>query len=530
MEDSQPHFYQEVLAWLRDEESRGHPVDVLCLQETAWKEDFEYITATTSESDAQWHAIHAGGPAKTGILILIRRALLPAASIRYVVLIPGRLVHVRLLFHLPLDILCTYQTAWNPTNSSLAATNKADALVRQRAKLWAEMEKWLNHIPLRNGTLILGDMNTPLIPEHPVCGPGVATNRGPVQRDQEDFQALLRRTGCQALNTWRAPGISSRTYLPPSAGPTQHGTQIDFIVARGSLADHEARQANTLTAPFVPTTGCRHLLLQTTIPLPRRPKPPLSRTTRLVPARVQDLLRDKTIPGHIWREVEPVLTYDEKSPDPDIDTILLEGWQRHAKGHQASSLIAPTPDCTLHLIRQLWSLRAQLQRTTRPPEPAEAAPCIAAMWTGWRRVVALQQVQRELRKQGRLKKIRMVEQAVHSDNVFRAARRFGPKTPKQRLQLRDKDGRAQTVEEEFRDIVEYFTTLYGGEGPVEPERLQAPLNISWEEVDRAVCKLSPGKAMPWSPATTLHWQAEVECVEAHRGFGAWDLAGALANL
>ena len=382
-------------------------------------------------------------------------------------------------------------------------------LVRQRAKLWAEMEKWLSHTPLRNGTLMLGDMNTPLIPEHPVCGPGVASSRGPVQRDQEDFQALLRRTGCQALNTWRAPGVCSRTFLPPSAGPTQHGTQIDFIVARGGLADHEARQAKTLTAPFVPTTGCRHLLLQTTIPLPRRPKPPPNRPTRLIPTRVQDLLRDKTIPGHIWRAVEPELKHDAACTDPDVDAILLAGWQKHTRGDQAKSLITPAPDCTLQLIRQLWlwSLREQIQRTTRPPRPEEDTPYLAAMWTGWRQVAALQKVQRELRKQGRLKKIRMVEQAVHSDNVFRAARKFGPKTPKQRLQLRDKDGRAQTVEEEFRDIVEYFTNLYAGEGPVEQEYLQAPLNITWEEVDWAVSKLSPGKAMPSFSSPAALWKA-----------------------
>ena len=145
------------------------------------------------------------------------------------------------------------------------------------------MEKWLSHIPLRNGTLVIGDMNTPLLPETPICGPGVASERGPAQKDQVDFQALLRRTGCQALNTWRSPGTSSRTFLPPAAGPAQHGTQIDFILVRGGLADHEARQASTISAPFVPTTGCRHLPVQTTLPLPARPRPPASRSTRLIP-------------------------------------------------------------------------------------------------------------------------------------------------------------------------------------------------------------------------------------------------------
>ena len=190
-----------------------------------------------------------------------------------------------------------------------------------------------------------------------------------------------------------------------------------------------------------------------------------------------------------------------------MDAIFVAGWQKHTGGDQARQIVRPAPDGTLQLIRQLWSLREQIQGAARPNEPEKTAPSLAALWTGWRRVASLQQVQRELRKQGRLKKIRMVEQAALSDNVFRAARKFGPKTPKQRLQLRDKDGRAQTVEEEFRDIVEYFTELYGGDETAEQEFLQAPLDITWEEVDWAVSKLSPGKAMPSFSSPAALWKA-----------------------
>ena len=51
---------------------------------------------------------------------------------------------------------------------------------------------------------------------------------------------------------------------------------------------------------------------------------------------------------------------------------------------------------------------------------------------------------------------------VQADNMFQAAKRFAPKTPKRRLQLRAADGSLQTHEEEFRQIVQHFTRLYAG--------------------------------------------------------------------
>ncbi|CAE7330050.1 unnamed protein product [Symbiodinium microadriaticum] len=155
---------QELVAWLKAEEARGDPVDIFCVQETAWKEDFEFCTAQHHPLEPQWHAVHAGGPARTGILCFIRSSLLPAAQIRYAVLMPGRAMHVRLLFEIPLDLLLLYQVSWNPHKAELTG-HKLDSLVQQRAKLWRQVEQWLARIPLRNGTMIIGDLNTPLYPE-----------------------------------------------------------------------------------------------------------------------------------------------------------------------------------------------------------------------------------------------------------------------------------------------------------------------------------------------------------------------------
>ena len=66
----------------------------------------------------------------------------------------------------------------------------------------------------------------------------------------------------------------------------------------------------------------------------------------------------------------------------------------------------------------------------------------------------------------------MVEQA-EPDNVYRAARRFAPKTQRKRLQLRTPEGHLQTIEEEFQDIKQYFSDLYRGPAPAAQQDLRS---------------------------------------------------------
>ena len=40
--------YQEILVWLKQEAEQGRPIDIACVQETAWREDFEFRTSWTA--------------------------------------------------------------------------------------------------------------------------------------------------------------------------------------------------------------------------------------------------------------------------------------------------------------------------------------------------------------------------------------------------------------------------------------------------------------------------------------------------
>ena len=56
--------------------------------------------------------------------------------------------------------------------------------------------------------------------------------------DQPEFQQLLHTFSLQALNTFGRAGLPAQTFLPAIG---ERGTQIDFALARHSLADGPAR-------------------------------------------------------------------------------------------------------------------------------------------------------------------------------------------------------------------------------------------------------------------------------------------------
>ena len=178
---------------------------------------------------------------------MIRSNLLPARDIQYVSLVPGRAVHLRLKFPLPVDILFLYQVSWNVSKSSLEG-HKVTALLKQRAKIWRQVEQWLRATPNRHGCVIAGDLNTPLLPEPGVCGP-VALEQHVAQQDQAELQEILRTYGCCALNSWTGTGAQARTYIPPRGVGDQQGTRIDFVIARGNMVDGEAKKAGVIPRP-----------------------------------------------------------------------------------------------------------------------------------------------------------------------------------------------------------------------------------------------------------------------------------------
>ncbi|CAE7695511.1 Crnkl1 [Symbiodinium sp. CCMP2592] len=230
--------------------------------------------------------------------------------------------------------------------------------------------------------------------------------------------------------------IQIRTYVPPNATP-QQGSQIDYILVRGTTPDPIAKKATIHWAP----------------------------TTSASPA-----LRDETQKG-----VE----------DWNFDALSTH------YGHNGL-LFDRRADCYIPGAEQAHT--------------------------------------RALRKACRHKKTEKVAEAVQATNIHQAAKRFAPKTPKRRIQLRREDGGLQTHEAEFRQIVQHFTSLYHA-ADMEPPRLSADLCIEGVEIDNALCRLQPGKAMPSCNAPAALWKRfRQDLVPLLQRQFAWHLRPGVSNL
>ncbi|CAE7322293.1 unnamed protein product, partial [Symbiodinium sp. KB8] len=226
----------------------------------------------------------------------------------------GRVVHLRLRFSTPLDILCLYQVSWNVAKSTLEG-HKVTALLKQRARIWHHVEQWLRAVPGRHGCLIIGDLNTPLTPEPGICGP-VPMVQNIAQQDQAELQAILRTYVCCALNSWTGTGAKARTFLPPTGDQTLQGTRIDFVIARGTdrYKLRSAFRHDPNLAPILLLDGSRHRNLS--------------------------------------------ILMGQSSPDADLDDLLLQGWEmtRSADPGELPSLAS---------MWKAWIQVARLQACTR---------------------------------------------------------------------------------------------------------------------------------------------------------------------
>ncbi|CAE7752443.1 unnamed protein product [Symbiodinium sp. CCMP2456] len=316
---------KEILIWLQQEHDRGHTYDICVLQETTWKEDAEFVTSSEDPKDLTWHAVHSAGQGHDGVLCLIRVGLIQSDRVRYQILEPGRLLHVRLLLEAPVDLLCTYQWAWNPAKAELQGKNRVDELVKQRRRVWQSIDKWLGGIPQRSTCLLVGDFNSGLTTEDHICGRGVPEGQGAQHQDQSVFQEVLRTHRCCALNTWSARGKMARTYLPPHAN-NQQGTQIDFVIHRTATADPVSRSSGPFMADFVPTSGCRHLPVRASVPRPHRPKPS-EHNRRLAPKQVQAALRREPFAHILQQNIQQYMQAEEAKlalEDAEIAPELIQ--------------------------------------------------------------------------------------------------------------------------------------------------------------------------------------------------------------
>ena len=86
---------------------------------------------------------------------MVRKTLIRASMLAYAILIPRRLLHLRLMLDRVYDIYTIYQTAWN-------TTKPIRALLQDRQDLWGKFRQCIQYTPQNHMMVIIGDFNCPL--------------------------------------------------------------------------------------------------------------------------------------------------------------------------------------------------------------------------------------------------------------------------------------------------------------------------------------------------------------------------------
>ena len=149
----------------------------------------------------------------------------------------------------------------------------------------------------------------------------------------------------------------------------------------------------------------------------------------------------------------------------------------------------------------MWQQRASLRSLAGADKDEEGSRGLKTLWEAWAVTAKLQATTRRLRQECRRRKTLRILEAVNSENIHQAAKRFGPKQVKRRLQLRSAEGHIQFQEAEFQKIFKYCTALFSGPGHT-PVTLSQDVVFAEEELQRALGRLAAGKAMP-SPSARL---------------------------
>ena len=189
--------------------------------------------------------------------------------------------------------------------------------------------------------------------------------------------------------------------------------------------------------------------------------------------------------------INPPMTSSSKAGNEPLTTRPVGEGRRTLPGQEGMTV--PLPSRSKLCGR--FGLGQHLARWTG------RGPTASVLLQAWRLAAQLQNSTRCLRKACRLRKTEMVAEVVRSDNIWQAAKRFAPKAPRRRLQLRSPAGHLQS-----QQIADYFTSLYAAPPITKQPPLTEDLHIHPHEIRDAMGRLRPGKAMPSTSAPAALWK------------------------
>ena len=513
--------YRELIAWLQ--QLRQHtPVDIVCIQETRWKDCSEF-------SSEDWNCVHSGtGDAHAGVLFMIHRSVAPVTSIRFNHLVLGRMLHIRIETNPAVDLLGVYQHAWNVQSNprQLSLEQRTQELLRHRSHIRDVVSSWTRSIPKRNSLMVLGDFNAALSEHKPNIGPGTQPHAHQ-HPDQADFQSLIVSTGLNALNTWGRSGNKAGTFVMHNGAKVQ----IDYMFSRLPCEPRLLTATAVPEAPVVHPTGFRHIPV---LGFLRKPTLPHAggAPQKMHPYQIrQALTLDASLPQRFREAVQLQLPHSA-----NLHVCLQSAWNRVAPKASPRPLEAQQSGFTL---KTYWQAKQQLRQSLetvdayRAPVMYYIAECntmsilqqfphslqaLKPILRAWQDAVRFHTLDRSLRKQVRDRKKHkfdaLVDQAVSAAEkglpaVYKLVKQQAPKSSKRSIHFRSSTGQLLTPEQELQELTRYFSDVYHSNrlpSPAHNWTLQHDFDITLQEVQAALHALQSQKALPDGDTPAILWK------------------------
>ena len=494
--------WQELMLWLQDNQQR---VDVVLIQETHWKLD-----GCRDFNSGPWHVLSAGAKptdSKAGVATLVHKRLGPPTAISSQTILQGRLQHVRIQHQDNCtDIFNVYQHIWRSQMDE--KENR-----KHRDSVWKHLRQHVAKIPQRNSLAIGGDFNCTVRQTVHHVGSSLKQSKDP-SRDMEDFLGILQDLGLTLLNTW---------HCKPAHTCVTSGvkTQLDFLMCRVQHADKTAKSASPLsTCALGRWKANHHVPVLASFRLIRpfklgKQEPPTSRLAAQVMASMQ--AGDEQAKAALQHIQDGLGRIDTTAPLSDlsrsIDDALKAGLLAVYKPTPREDDRISQQPSFIGATKTMWEMYRAYKQA--PGDGIHNAIRKHQLWMNFKaQSVLLKQHTKALKKQKLLSSACALQHAAKVGDqkmMWKAAKQLAPWKPKDRANIRGKDGDILKPQDQLKELLEHSITKFCNGDPYHStHHLARTFGLTEEELQLQLCKVPTGKALPSHLAPAVVWKACAE--------------------
>ena len=495
-----------LLAWFESEH-----ILLATLQETRWTFDSEWVSGSFS-------IIHSGGTKQDrfcGIMVVVHSSLCPSYHIRHAIVIPGRVLHVRLAHpkcSQSIDLVNCYQ-------HYVGTGGATESRGLQQVSLLDALWQTLSGFPRRNLLYIAGDFNMGLPSFSSMVGSSSQTLTDSMDDVQEKFLQMVVSFGLCAINSWGSPNAVT------CHGPKGGGSFIDFLFLRVDHADVQSKQVKFLhTHPHANLAEAHHIPLICTWTLswsPWRKAVPCKSPSRLT-------MSSATIAEQAeceWALAQALDRVGSLEALPSTVREVISRWHK-AQGSVPTAPVWSDPSCQ-ELSAKTW----RIHRALAAPS-GHSLHALVRRWALFTRLMKARRAQHAYSKRKRRERLadlfqRARDAATLGDKrtLHKLVRLLSPKQSYKPLRLRHADGRLMDLHEEVDAIQHQLTEQFAATPAchlVDSVQLSS-IPFKCSDVVHALRTLSTYKAVPSGYVPTEFWKRYARPI----GERIWKLLGAL---